>query len=404
MRLGLLLALIAALALAPAARAQVTVEAAGQDPATVDVAALQGSWDVRERPYTVGGAPAVVSGLSIDRLLAAADLDPFNFTGATVEAGGDRLVLTRDELIDPDAFAEGRPVLYPDGQGTAFLLPARGGAVIGGAEVRVRLSAASDLRVSATASRQEADAGQRIAFTATVAGAGAGEDVRISWNFDGSGSATGAEVSHRFRRPGTYKVVVGATSDANPSGASDVVSVRVGEPPEAGPDRDGGGTNAAAGAPDSGAATGASGTSSAGAASESQDAGAARRGEQRAAARPRAGETEASRRARAAAARRRTRETAARRRSARRARPAEPRGDEIEGTLIGAPFEPPPPAPGGRAAARAGVPREPAPRAAAGGRLRPDRRRAGGRRGGVERRPPRRSGTVGPWTAPVPPT
>jgi len=381
-RLGLLLALIAALALAPAARAQVTVEAAGQDPATVDVAALQSSWDVRERPYAAGGSQLVVSGLSIDRLLAAADVDPFDFTGATVSSGGATVALTRDQLIDPDAFAEGRPVFYPDGDGTAFLLPARGGKLVSGARITVRLTAASDLQVSAAAARTRVDAGERIAFAATVEGAGPGERVRIRWNFDGSGSATGAEVSHRFPRPGTYKVVVGATSEANPTGASDIVTVRVGEAPVEGPDREGGGTNAAADAPDSGAAT-----------SES-DPGAG------------AGDAAAAerRRARAAAARRRARATAARRRSATRARSEEPDGEQVEGTLIGAPFEPPPPAAGDRAAARTGAPRRPAPELPPGVVFGLIAVALVGAGAWWERRSRGRSGTVAPWTAPVPPT
>ncbi len=206
--------------------------------------------------------------------------------------------------------------------------------------------------------------------------------MRIRWNFDGSGSATGAEVSHRFPRPGTYKVVVGATSEANPTGASDIVTVRVGEAPEEGPDREGGGTNDAADAPDSGAAT-----------SESDPgagAGAAAAAERR--------------RARAAAARRRARATAARRRSATRARSEEPDGEQVEGTLIGAPFEPPPPTADERAAARTGVPQEPAPEL-------PPQLVFGliavalvALGAWSERRSRRRFSTVGAWTAPAPPT
>jgi hypothetical protein len=63
-------------------------------------------------------------------------------------------------------------------------------------------------------------------------------------------------VTHRFARRGTYQVVVGATSALDPTGASAVVTVQVGEA-HAGPDRTGGGTDSNASAPDGGAASGA---------------------------------------------------------------------------------------------------------------------------------------------------
>ncbi len=92
-----------------------------------------------------------------------------------------------------------------------------------------------------------------------MSGAAAGETVKINWTFDDGRSGRGREVTHRFRKPGSYDVVVGATTENDERGADDIVSVRVGKAPE-GPDRKGGGTNPDSDAPDSGAGTGTGGT------------------------------------------------------------------------------------------------------------------------------------------------
>jgi hypothetical protein len=158
--------------------------------------------------------------------------------------------------------------------------------------------------------------------------------VRVSWSFDDGESATGTRVRHRFEEPGTYKVVVGATSDANPTGASAIVTVRIGEE-TGGPDREGGGTNEDEDAPDSGAATG----------SNEDDAEGDDGGE---------GESREERDDRAAAGERRRRAAArANRERRRRAETADDGGDEIEGVVIDA-ASPPPPAT--QAAARTGTP------------------------------------------------
>jgi PKD domain len=356
MRHRLLHALIAAAALAPAAPAQattVTVAAEGRDPTTLDVAALQTSWDVNGRPYTVGEETVTVSGISIDRLLDAASVDPYRFAGATVAAGSRTIVLAREQLTDPAAFPEGRPVFGLDGERASFLRP-RGhdgsaAELVSAAELTVSLARTSRLRVSANASRSRIEVGDRIAFAATVAGAAAGESVRVRWTFDDGRSASGARVTHRFRRPGTYQVVVGATSDANPAGASDVVSVRVGEPPK-GPDREGGGTDPDASAPDSGAATGATGRDrgrrgGAGGATGSARGG---RAEQR---------RRDARRARSAAQRRP--DGGAPLGAADDApRPSSPTADRVAGTLIGGAAIAPPSAPDSVRAARTGAPEQ----------------------------------------------
>jgi PKD domain len=243
-RHGLLVALTLLGFAAPARAADVTVAPAGGEPVTLSIAELEPSWDVHERPYTVGGEQIVVTGISIDRLLDRAGVDPFGYGDVTVG----EVVLTRDEMIDPAAFPEGRPVFWVDAEGSHFLKP--GGERLSG-PFTVALAARGSLRVTARASRRRVEAGERVTFTARVEGGGAG--VRVRWTFDDGEKGTGLRVRHAFDRPGTYKVVVGATSDADPTGASAIVRVRVGEPAES-PDREGGGTDEDEDAPESGPA------------------------------------------------------------------------------------------------------------------------------------------------------
>jgi hypothetical protein len=245
-RLGLLLALTALGFAAPARAADVTVAHAGGEPVTLSIAELEPSWDVHDRPYTVDGQQIVVTGISIDRLLDRAGVDPFGYGDVTVG----EVVLTRSEMIDPAAFPEGRPVFWVDAEGSHFLKP--GGERLTG-PFTVALAARGSLRVSARASRRRVEAGERVTFTARVEGGD--EGVRVRWTFDDGEKGAGLRVRHAFDRPGTYKVVVGATSDADPTGASAIVRVRVGEPAE-GPDREGGGTDEDEAAPESGAAAG----------------------------------------------------------------------------------------------------------------------------------------------------
>jgi hypothetical protein len=244
LRHGLLVALTLLGFAAPARAADVTVAPAGGEPVTLSIAELEPSWDVHEHLYTVDGQQIVVTGISIDRLLDRAGVDPFGYGDVTVG----EVVLTRSEMIDPEAFPEGRPVFWVDAEGSHFLKP--GGERLTG-PFTVSLAARGSLRVTARASRRRVEPGERVTFTARVEGGDAG--VRVRWTFDDGEKGAGLRVRHAFDRPGTYKVVVGATSAADPTGASAIVKVRVGEPAE-GPDREGGGTDEDEDAPESGPA------------------------------------------------------------------------------------------------------------------------------------------------------
>jgi hypothetical protein len=226
-----------------------------------------GEPDVRDREYAVpdgeGERRTAITGYSLDRVIRAARVPPsYSFGDVEVVAGGAAVTVARDRIADPDAFPDGPPVLWLEEGAARFLLPSSssGGPVLLGHEgpIAIRLSRSSRLAVAARASAGRVRPGRPVTFTASVTGARPGEAVEVSWYFDDGTSATGRRVTHRFRKPGTYKVVVGATTPGDEAGADDTVAVVVGKPP-AGPNREGGGTNPEAGAPDSGVGTGRSG-------------------------------------------------------------------------------------------------------------------------------------------------
>jgi len=275
-------AVLAALLALPAgalASDQIRVVPEGAAARTVTLSAL-GEPDVQAREYTVeegtGPRRVPITGYSLDRLLNAANVDPYRFADVQVAAsGGSSVTLDRSELTESGTFTEGPPVFWMEGAEARFLRPggaAGGPVVVSGGAITVSLSRASELRVSASASRRRVKPGEPVAFTATVSGAPEGEAVELNWYFDDGGEASGRRVTHRFRRPGTYDVLVGATTASDETGADHTISVQVGKERK-GPNRKGGGTNADANAPNSGAATGEAGGGSGSAGSGSSGSG-----------------------------------------------------------------------------------------------------------------------------------
>jgi PKD domain len=260
--------LVVALLLAAPASAladdRLTIEPAGGQPQTLYISQL-GDPDVVARPYTLPGAsaPVPITGYSLDRVLDAANVDPFQFGSLEIQATSGSVVLTRDEATGTTTFPEGPPVFYVENADGRFLRPARASGeaaeLATGGPMTVEIAARGELSVSAKASPRRAEVGEPVRFTATVTGAEPGESVEISWFFGDRRSKAGSEVTHRFRRPGTYEVTVGATTSENDPGASAIVTVRVGKAP-AGPDQLGGGTGPDENAPDSGAGTGSTGS------------------------------------------------------------------------------------------------------------------------------------------------
>ncbi|HST70750.1 MAG TPA: PKD domain-containing protein [Solirubrobacterales bacterium] len=270
-------AIVAAWALAApgldAARAdaaQVTVVSPGGAPTTLSLQALAGGEDVAGRSYVLrsgtGESSQVVDGFSLAALLDAAGADPFGFSYLEVQRpSGGAVLLSNDQALDGEGFADGPPVVYATATGTAFLRPSSGPGDLNASDsfeapqgVTIALRKGSPLRVGVAASILKTRPGKPVEFTAEAEGAEAGETIAYSWDFDDGGSAVGPSATHEFSRRGSYDVVVGVTTPGDRTGASAVVTIQVGAP-LAGPDRKGGGKRRDASAPDHGAATGGGG-------------------------------------------------------------------------------------------------------------------------------------------------
>lgn len=228
---------------------------------------------IGDRTVTVrraaGETVETLRAITIERLLDRADVDAFSSNGVTIEGAGRSVTLSRDQLIHPDAYpGSERPVFYVDAQGAVcFLRPSAAPGDLNGDEqicvpdgsISIKVIGASGaLTVEGRASKTRIRAGQRVTFTAEVGGDPSGS-ARVRWTFDDGGRGSGTTVTHRFKRRGTYNVVVGATLSDTDTGGSDYVTIQVGAPVQGGPNRTGGGTNTDAAAPDSGAATGTTG-------------------------------------------------------------------------------------------------------------------------------------------------
>ncbi|HET6999402.1 MAG TPA: PKD domain-containing protein [Solirubrobacterales bacterium] len=270
-----LLATLAALATccgwaseARADAAQVTVVSPGGASQTLALSALGGSEDITGRPYALrsatGESSQAVTGFSLAKILDAAGADPYGFSYLEVQrpAGGS-VVLSRHQALDPGAFADGPPAVYATATGTGFLRPRTGPEDLNASDsfeapqgITVVLRKGTQLRVKAKASATKVEVGQKVSFSSTVEGAGAGEQFSYSWYFDDGHSAEGGRASHSFEKRGSYDVVLGVTTPGNDTGSSTVVTIQVGAAVAGGPNRKGGGTNQAAGAPDHGSADG----------------------------------------------------------------------------------------------------------------------------------------------------
>ncbi|HVV89902.1 MAG TPA: PKD domain-containing protein [Solirubrobacterales bacterium] len=250
---------------------QVTIVTPGGVQHTLSLEALAGSEDVVDRDYTLrsgeGESSQAVTGFSIAALLEAAGVDPYGFSYVEVQRpGGGAVQLSRVQAIEPRAFAEGPPVVYPTGSGTGFLRPAAGPEDDNAADsfrspagltIVMRKGASLQVRIEATP--RHTSVGKKVAFRAVVERSGSGEALSYSWYFDDGSSGEGQTVTHAFAKPGSYSVVLGVTAAGEDTGTSAVVRIQVGKAPAGGPDRKGGGHDKSAGAPDHGAADGPSG-------------------------------------------------------------------------------------------------------------------------------------------------
>jgi PKD domain len=249
---------------------EIVVEPEGHAPRTVHLSGL-GEPDVVAREYTVpdaaGERRVPITGHSLDRVLGRARVNPYMFGDLEIVSAGGSVTVSREEVVDSGAFPDGPPVFWMEGDVSSFLRPSNAaGAAVGvggGGPITIRVSRPSKLGVRVQASDRKVDPREPVTFTATVSGVPSGEQADVSWYFDDGRSGSGLRVTHRFRKQGTYRVVVGATTSPDEPGADASVTVQVGEPRD-GPNRTGGGTNRATDAPDSGVGTGPSGAGSAG--------------------------------------------------------------------------------------------------------------------------------------------
>jgi hypothetical protein len=247
--------------------AQVTVVSPGGAEQTLALDALAGSEDVIARSYllrsSTGESTLAVGGFSLAALLEAAGADPYSFSYLEVQrAAGGAVLLSRDQALNPGAFPDGPPLVYPTAAGTGFLRPSAGAEDLNASDsfeapqgITVVLRKGARLQVRARASKLKTRPGQAVHFSAVVEQAGSGEQLAYSWYFDDGASAESAEATHSFAKRGSYDVVIGVTSDGDDTGASAVVTIQVGAP-LAGPNRKGGGRTSDAEAPDHGTAAG----------------------------------------------------------------------------------------------------------------------------------------------------
>lgn len=266
---------------ASASAAEVRIVPLSGPAKTLSLESLAGEEDVVDRSYTLrstnGETKETVTGFSLGSLLNAADVDVFTFSYVAIpRPGGGTLFLDNEQVRDSESF-DGPPVVYAGANDTAALIRPATGAndvnapdAFSAAPLVITLRSGRLIEVEAKASAVKVDPGDRVTFTATATRFGAGQDLEFSWQFNDGSRGSGPTVSHRFKEPGSYDVVVGATSASDETGGSDVISIQVGKPRKGGPDRRGGGTNRDDDAPDSGrsdgpgSSTGPSGSGSSG--------------------------------------------------------------------------------------------------------------------------------------------
>lgn len=264
------LAVVAVLAL-PAGASAATVKVIDTDGSawSFDPADFEGEEDVLNASYTIrpgDSTEQVEAGFSLDQAIKLAGPpnepskgpDAISYGYLTIpRPSGGTVTLTNGQVRRSES-PDGPPVVYEDGGSIGFIRPSLGEgdenapdsfAVAG--ELVVTLHTGTPIKVHATASDTKIRAGDEVRFAATVE-APDGLAPSVSWSFGDGANAGGDRVSHVFKREGTYHVAVSATTPEDPTGASDVVIVTVGEPKKGGPDRNGGGKDKGDGAGDSG--------------------------------------------------------------------------------------------------------------------------------------------------------
>lgn len=232
---------------------------------TVDLGSLGGSFDVNH-DYTLVGASGQtttkqISGISLRALLEAVGADP-TYSAVTLARPGGGVVRISRTQIEAGGVV---PVIYADGGLATFVRPSYSATdqnaldVISAPTLTISQVDGTDYDLKAKVSKSSAKIGESLKFTASATGA-AGQKLIFTWNFNDGSTADGDIATHRFKKRGYYRVLVTVRGEGESASVSTVLRVQVGRAVKSKKQREGGGTNDAAGAPVSGQADGGNGS------------------------------------------------------------------------------------------------------------------------------------------------
>lgn len=263
-------ALLAALALtfaAPslASAADVTVNfARGGGSKTVSLSSVSGAFDVNSAYALIGASGATttrqISGISLRALLDAVGADPTYSAVTIARPEGGAVRISRAQLEAGGL----TPVVYDDGGRATFVRPAYSATdqnatdVVSGSPLVITQVDGTDYDLKATPASKTVKVGETVKFNATATGA-AGQKLTIKWNFNDGTTGDGEAVAHKFKKRGYYRVLVTVSGEGDSTSNSTVLKIQVGKAAKSKKQREGGGTNDAAGAPISGQSDGSDG-------------------------------------------------------------------------------------------------------------------------------------------------
>lgn len=260
----------------PAGGSVTIVPSDGRAARTLALADLAAQQDVHDAVYTLRAADGATSplpvsaGISLEALLHAAglDQDPFTYVEVPRPDGSATFVLG-DQLAMGEG---GPPVVWSDQQGVHFLRSsltdddpnAPDHVVATGSDLRIELRTGDPIAARISASALRARPGTAISFSATLIAGALAPGMSFRWYFDGADYVYGASVTHRFRRAGTYTVLLNVVRGEDAVGPPETLVVEIMRPRR---ERDGArrsaerdGARAGAGAGDDGAGSGSGGS------------------------------------------------------------------------------------------------------------------------------------------------
>lgn len=214
----------------------------GKGERTLRLADLAAKHDVHNALYTLRAADGatsplpVASGISLAALLRAAGLDTVTFDYVSVPRPDGSVTLL---LADQIGKGQGGPaVVWSDEEGVHFLRPsltdddpnATDHVVQAGGELRIELKLGDPLIARISASKLRARPGEAITFTAALVAGTLAPGMTFRWYFDGSDYVYGASATHRFRRPGTYQVLLDIVRGEESIGVPEIIEVVITRP------------------------------------------------------------------------------------------------------------------------------------------------------------------------------